>query len=540
MRMRIRWVLLAALILSLGAPLVWASSSDAPTLTPSASEDWSRGRVMGMSSVKRRVAIQTVPDVGSAILWPNLDGRLELALVGIDGELLLDRVLPLAEKAVDPQLRVGSDGRFHVLWREEGTPYSARYALLEPDGTSQGHLLILSDPERGVLDSPRLVIDAAGGAHALWTDDTGIRWAALSAEGEVVRRPSLLIPGGTSPQVQPDDTGRLHLVWQQEDDLNVLKIFYATLDPHEARIGQPQEIAEILTSGRLAVEDVSLGLSADRAYVLWSEYDRSFDRFIFRCVEFPLEDVGQREDRILQLRMGVGPEDLASLDGQQTPVAIAVSERVMASGDRVESQVGVMNLDGAEPVEEIVTGSSQASLRAALTADESSDLHMVWLDSAGFRQYRVVYASTSPGVIEAYDVLLPEDAVNAVFNSLFRLSLVIVGAFPGLTAWALVPFLGLVAYHLVTSEETLETTRSQAALAVVIALEVILSFAVPLRIGLEGSWDGVRWLAPGVSTALALLVTVVVRRRKDSQLFSTFLLFTVVNTVLQMSMYLLL
>jgi hypothetical protein len=493
-----------------------------------------------MTSLKRQVAIQAVPEVGSAILWPNLDGQLELALLGSDGELLLDRVLSLGAKALDPQLRVGLDGRFHVLWREEGTPDTVRYALLEPDGTSPGHLLILSDPEMGALDAPRLVVDAAGGVHALWSDNTGIRWAALSAEGEVVHRPSLLIPGGTSPEVQPDDAGRLHLVWREENDLNVLRIFYATLDPHAARIRQSQEIAEIQTSSRLVVKDVSLGLSADRGYVLWSEYDRSYDRFIFRCVELSLGDLELREDRTLQLRMGWGPEDLAFLDGQQTPAAVAVSERVMGAGDRVALQIGVMVLDGAEPVEEILTGSSQASLRAALTADGSSNLHAVWLDSAGFRQYKVVYASTSPEVIEGYDILLPEDVVNAMFNNLFRLSLVIVGAVPGLAAWALVPFLGLVAYHLATSEETLESKRSQVVLAMAIALEVILSFAVPLRIGLEGSWAGVRWLAPSVSTVLATLAMVMMKRRSDGQLFSTFLLFTVVNTVLQMSMYLLL
>ena len=541
MRVRFRWVLLAVLILSLGAPLVWASSSDSPTLLPSASEDWSRGRVIGLTSVKRRVALHTVSGVGSAILWPNLDGRLELALVGLDGELLLDKVLSIATKAFDPQLQVGSDGRFHVLWREEGTPYSLRYARLEPDGTSPEHLLILSDPEMGVLDGPRLVLDAEGGVHALWADDSGIRRASLNSAGEITRRPSLLVPGGSSPEVQIDEEGKLHLVWREENDQNVLKIYYATLYPSEARIRLPQELAEIRVSGRLAVEDVSLALGAERGSVLWSEYDRSFDRFVFRCVEFPLEDVGQREDRILQLRMGLGPEDLASLDGQQMPAAVAVSERVMASGDRVELQVGVMTLDGEAPVEEIVSGSSRASLRAVLTADESANLHAAWLDSAGFRQYSVVYASTSPRVIEGYDVLLPEDAVNAVFNNLFRLSLVVVAAVPGLAAWALVPFLGLVAYHLATSEEALEATRSRIALAVAIAFEVILSFAVPLRIGLDGSWAGVRWLAPSVSTVLATLVTaIVMRRRSDNQLFSTFLLFTLVNTVLQMSMYLLL
>ena len=105
-------------------------------MTPRASEEWSRGQVIGYTPVKQPVALQPAPDGGVFLVWPNLDGRLELARVGVDGKVVFDRVLPVeTKKARDPQFEVGLEGRLHLLWREQGGPRaSVRYALLEADG----------------------------------------------------------------------------------------------------------------------------------------------------------------------------------------------------------------------------------------------------------------------------------------------------------------------------------------------------------------------------------------------------------------------
>ncbi len=107
--------------------------------------------------------------------------------------------------------------------------------------------------------------------------------------------------------------------------------------------------------------------------------------------------------------------------------------------------------------------------------------------------------------------------------------------------WAIVPLLGLVGYHLVTSEEMLETRRSWVVLVTVLVIEVILTFVLPPRIaGIQNIPAVLRWGIPAVTTLIVTVVTAnVARRREDVHLFGTFLLFTASNSLLQMALYLL-
>jgi hypothetical protein len=107
--------------------------------------------------------------------------------------------------------------------------------------------------------------------------------------------------------------------------------------------------------------------------------------------------------------------------------------------------------------------------------------------------------------------------------------------------WVIVPLLALTVYHLVTSEEMLETVRSRAVLVTVLAVEVALTLALPPRIaGIEAILPALRWGVPPVTAVVAGVVTAtVMRRRGDIHLFATFFLFTILNNVLQMAVFLL-
>ena len=535
------WTILAVLAVVVGARFVWASSDDTATMTPSASEDWSRGRVMGLTALKRRAALQVAADGSAVLVWPNLEGQLQLVIVGLSGEVLVDTVLPHAESAVDPQLQIGQDGSIHILWREgPATEASIRHLLLAADGTPSGEALVLSDPASSSIADPRLVLDAQGRPHALWVDATGIYWAMLDAQGTAVEDGGLLVADGFGLDVQADDAGAVHLIWQEEYDLNALKIFYALLDAETNAMTTPEEMLEIQNSGRLGIEEIALALTDETGYVLVAGYDRSFDRYMFQHVAFALDEPSQKDEGIWVLRSGVGPVDASPLGGQHTPLTFAISEQVGLGRQRIELQSAIISLQEGELVEEVVSASPSASSRSAVAVDSASNMHMVWLDTAGFRQYHVVYGSTSPTIKEQYDIMSPRDTLNAVLDQVFQLSLVVVGAFPGLVAWALVPFLGLVVYHLRTSEEALETSRSWIVLGVALLLEVVLSFAFPLHIISEISWAGIRWVAPAVSALVAGGVTAFsLRGGRRGQFLSAFLLFTLVNTLVQVALYLL-
>ena len=57
-------------------------------MVPQASEAWSRGQVVGQTPVKQPVALRPAPAGCMFLVWPNLDGRLELAHIGVDGEVM--------------------------------------------------------------------------------------------------------------------------------------------------------------------------------------------------------------------------------------------------------------------------------------------------------------------------------------------------------------------------------------------------------------------------------------------------------------------
>jgi len=538
MKRRVFWIIVGMALLVLVA-LVVRKSVQSP-MTPRASEAWSRGQVVGRMSVKRPVTLQPAPGGGVFLIWSNLDGQLELARIGVDGEMLLNRVLPVeTKKARDPQLQVGLDGHLYLLWREqEGPRAGVCYALLEADGTPVGQPQPLSDPGSRVSDAPRLARGVDGRLHALWADDAGIYWVVLDDVGETVAGPILLIPEGSSPIVQMDDGGRLHLIWQYEVRGSHLDIYYAVLDPGKGELGDPEEIAEVPIGGLLQFEGMALGLSPNTGYVFWSDYNMRFDRYSFQYAFFPLDVPQQKQVNSWKLKVGDGPLAIAPLDGQQSPLPVALSERMMGSGRELELQIALITMGQDDAEEQVITASSQASMRPVLIADDRSYLHMAWLETGGFGEFRVVYASTAPEVMENYNALTFVDVLDATFNSVFRFSTLVVALVAVLIMWAVIPFLGLVIYHLVTNEETLHTVRSRVVLVVVLALEVALTFAQPPRIGVEASWPALRWAAPAVTAVVTAVMTAcIVRRRKDMHLFAAYFLFVGVNSLLQLVLY---
>lgn len=538
-----RWIVLGALLISIVGLRVWASSSTPAEMAPRASEEWSRGRIIGHTPARRPVALRPALGGGMFLVWSNLDARLELVRIANDGEMLLDRVLPVGLKAAhDPQLEVAADGRLHLLWRGQGASGAdVRYTLLETDGTVVSQPQVLSDPAGSNVEISRLARDAKGHLHALWTDDAGVWWAELSQAGKALGEPTLLIPEGFSPLVRVDDGGDLHIVWQQEPKINTRRINYAALDSEKGELSDPEEITTLQLSTRLRLMDVALGLTQDRSYVLWADYDRGFDRYTFRYTSFPMNAPQQKQTNTWRLKLGDGPLEISTLDGQQTPLPVALGENLVGPGQQSELQLSLIAIEAEQDqVEQVVTASTQASMKPVLIEDNRSNKHLAWLETAGFGKYRVVYASTAPEVMKNYNALTPQDALDAVFSSVFRLSTVLVSVFAAFATWAVAPLVVLAVYHVATNNETLDRGRARVTLAAVLVAEVALTFAMPPRIGVDITWAALRWVAPTVTPVVtAAVTTIILRRRESNHLFGAFFLFTIINCLLQVALYLL-
>jgi len=573
-----RRLVLGAIAFALLALLAWSYSYVSP-MTARASEEWSRGRVVGRTALNRPVALQPAPGGGVFLVWPNLDGRLELVRLSADGETALQQPLVVGDGSSNsPQLEVGEDGRLHLLWREGGEPHATvRYALVEPDGVPVTETQVLSDPSHWVVDSPRLVSGSHGEVHALWADEVGVQWAVLNAEGALLEGPRLLVPEGRAPDAQLDQEGELHLVWRQLSGSNVYIVRYATFDPESGELSSSEDMAQVFRRTGQRIEGPAIGLDHDSGYVFWSVHDRRDATVVSEYAFFPLEL--PRQKRVVTLRMehGINPSGILPLRGQRTLLLVALSELVGSEWE-AEYQIavavlvpqampeyevwglasarggrrGFLSLAGVSvqesvqwrqgppaqewEMEQIVTASTLPSIRPVLVIDGRSYFHLAWLEPGGFDQYRVVYASTAPEVEENFGTLMLWDVVDPVFRHVFRLTLVFWAAGPLLILWGLLPLGVLLVFHLVTGEEMLETRGSRLVLGLVVALEVVLSMLFPPR-GLL-SVPFARWTVPAVTAVVALLVTTgVVRRDRESSLFVAFFTFTAVHALVQLVGY---
>lgn len=577
MRRAWRIALIAVAALAGVALVAWAAAYVSP-LTPRASDEWSRGRVIGSSSVSRPVAVCPAPTGGVYLVWSNADDRLELARVGPDGRILLDQVLSVSEKGRDPQLQMDAAERLHLLWREEGAG-EIRYALLDQEGLPLRNPGTLSEAVGDQPIAPRLIQDAEGRFHALWADGEGVHWALIDPEGDLQTQQTLAPLEVRSIAAQMDKDGRLHIAWQRTARANTQAIDYAVFDPETGELAGPQELTEVFLRTGQRVDGPALGLDLDTAYVLWVVEDlreiSSEAQYAYFLIGLP----HQREVQTMRLERGRDPTGIAPLDGQRSPLLVALSEVARSEGGRMEPQIavlalvrdqmpefrivgpsearlpGVFDLVALGPgvpaawaagprwvpvfgteTEHIVTASDRPSLRPTLAADPHFDLHLAWLEPGGFGRYRVVYASTASAVKQAYNALTPWDVADEFFGMVMRLSFVALAIGPMMILWALFPLTALAFYYLVSDQEDLRMWGPRLMLSGVLLLEVVLTFIFPPH-GRPLS-PAFRWGVPAGAAVLAGAATALfVRRREGNVLFHAFFLFTAVDALLQLITY---
>jgi len=165
--------------------------------------------------------------------------------------------------------------------------------------------------------------------------------------------------------------------------------------------------------------------------------------------------------------------------------------------------------------------------------------------TSGFAKYLVAYASTALEVVKNYNTLTLVDALNVAFDSLFRLSTLVVTLVGSLITWVSVPFIGLLLYHLLTSEDTLSSRRSRVAVIAASGVMAALAFALPPNIGADAARGAdVAEGADATQSVLCWVAPAVVTKRVASRpaginLFGAFFLFAAVSSVLQITLFLL-
>ncbi|MFQ5947029.1 MAG: hypothetical protein ACE5NC_12420, partial [Anaerolineae bacterium] len=212
------------------------------------------------------------------------------------------------------------------------------------------------------------------------------------------------------------------------------------------------------------------------------------------------------------------------------------------TGARRDMLIAIVALSNGEPLGyQIVTATRRASLEPVLRADLEGELHMAWLETAGFGTYQVLYASTSEGVRQTWNRLTARDVVDAALRWTNTL-LLTVGFLPFmLIGWVAVPLAGLILFFLWTGDETLIAPSSWLVLALAILLETVaMAYLLPsARIAPSeaavqawlGRWGMPLLVALPAGGALALYL----RRSERPSLFAAFLVFALTHGTLRLA-----
>jgi hypothetical protein len=562
--------------------------------------DWSRGLRLGQTGLRQPVALQADADGHVHLAWIDLTlpGRLRYAHLDRQAHVLLNEQLDIdLPNLRRPQLLVDGDNRLHLAWlsRQEGVQ-RLYHTLVSPDGQA-GELLPL--PGRMEAVSSYQMYLAPGG-------DVAFVWAQELEDGtsdilhvllDDPSSPVALVKGGIDPYVLADRTGTVHLTWLTEDALTARTIYYGELRDVSHPALWPatgQKLADFSFPEGGTYYGPVLGVDERNVYVIWSIQNlgggltptSAFSYY----VTFEFGAYGAAGTPIARARSLVVSDEAQPVYAKHpNPVGTALGEygftglaplaaRVSSGSDfvntpatvtsqrgelpvafsvlthsRAESQIRLATavLSGGEPVGyQLASKTLTASLMPSLVSDASNDqevgLHVAWLDTAGFREFDVYYASTVPEARRWLDRTSTDDLVMGAADLVF-------GVFSGLGLlpiagiWTFPAMVWVVVFFIVTGREEMARSRTKVGFAVAVLLYVGVKILL-----LPGLYIGTPFLhqvPPGWAVALGIAVPTLMlcvalaavyiyaRKAERATIFVAFFVFALTDVVLTLVLY---
>jgi len=550
-----------------------------PTTTPRASAQWSNGKLLGTAILNNQVAFQVDEAGNSFMVWVGPEHELNFARLNERAEVVVQAPLHLRiNSPMKPQLLMDTTGQLHLTWldRQELT-IQLFYARLSADGEVIQEATVLSPPERRVTHSS-MVLDPAGQTVELfWSDNVYIRpgcfHAALDWSGAVVVPAEMLIPDGLLPAAQVDRQGFVHLAWRVEPEAEKPKFHYAVYDPQRRAPGsdivasQPLIQMSLLggpTAGA-AFDGPCLGLDESSVYLAWvlevRERGEVMDFTFYQA--FPQPTLSQREGtatfdypppevvgQAVHVQ-GVDPSLTGQprfLEGQPAHQVLACFTQVPGPGNTETLQIATIDVRAGQiEGQEIVNASRGASVRPSVATDSQGNLHLVWIDTAGFQRYHVVYASTSPQAKETLNRITTYEIVDDVLSAVMRFFSALF-FIPIVLNWILIPLGWLVLFTLTTRESDISDPHGRRALGLAVLLQLgaklfffpdllsrspLASMLSPLLGLILG-----RWILPLLLAAISAgLMWAYLKRAHSQSIFVAYFIYAAVDSLLTLIIY---
>lgn len=500
--------------------------------SPSASSEWSKGRPVGETLLNEAVAAEATSH-SIYLVWVDPSRQLHYVRLNRQAEVMEDTVIPIPTfYPRSPQLAVGAGDALHLTWLDgiEGQN-SLYYARLNITGRPQIDPVVVSLPD-DLVELARLTLDREGQVEIFWSSTPGILHATLNDMGEVVRPSTLLVPGGATPAIQVDQQGKIHMVWLEAETSFKDLIYYAAFDPERRVLSRPVQVASVFRRVGQTLDGLTVALDNETGYIFWSILDRRDGTSTTEYVMLPLDNPSARAQFPVGLT-GVGfIRDASVLEGQRSTAYVAVSGQAPDVGKGSQIALAFYR-QGQFGGHQVITASRDASLKPSLLTDVLGELHLVWVESAGFNRYRVLYASTTEEAKKALNVTTLADVANSVVGAAMSLTLVIF-FLPLMLAWILPPAVWIFAYFFATHDETLWSLRSWAALSVAVLLQVVAM--ITLTPGVSGGFS--HFILPVLLAVVALIGVYIYAgvMRRRSLLVAT-LIFALTHGLLRLIVY---
>ncbi len=549
------------------------------TTTPRASDQWSNGKLLGTAILKNRGALQVDEAGNSFMVWIGPEHELRFARLDERAEVVIQAPLDLhSASPMKPQLLMDTTGQLHLTWldrEERGTQLF--YARLSADGKVIQEATVLSPPEQRVSHSS-MVLDPAGQTIELfWSDNVYIRsgcyHAALDWSGAVTTPAEMLISNGLLPAAQIDRQGFVHLAWRVEPEAEKPEFYYAVYDPQRRAMGSYTLAGEPLVQMGLlggptagaSFDGPWLGLDESSVYLAWvlEVRERTEVRDFTFYQAFPQPALSRPEGSAtfdysppkvtsepVYVR-GVDPSLTGQpqfLSGQPARQVLACFTQAPGPGNIETLQIAAIDV-GTEQVEgqEIVNASRGASVQPSVAIDSQGNLHLVWLDTAGFQSYHVVYASTSPQAKETLNRITVYEVVDRVLGAVMSFFTAIFFV-PIVLNWVLVPFGWLILFALTTRESEISDPHGRRALGVAMIMQLgikifllsdllsrspLVSMLSPLLGLILG-----RWIVPVLLAALSAgAVWAYLKRTRSQSIFVAYFIYAAVDSLLTLIIY---
>ncbi len=552
------------------------------------SGDWSRGLLLGESNIKQSVALQVDAEQRVHMVWlealsDEAEG-LHYAQLDQQGRVSVDRALSIDfSRPRSPQLLADASDRLHLALLSRSDGEQALYHT-RIDAAGQATELTRLSREGENVDSFQMDLSPTGKIRFTWASEpdkgqTGIYQVTLS--GTDIESPSLLVPEGIDPFVLVDNTPTTHLVWTYETGLSKREIYYSTLE--DGRLSPPagQHLTTFGFTESATYQPPVIGLDSESVYVIWSVQnlgggltptaaDTYFVNFPpgeaeyvdAQNVKIPLEhrpdyDGHASPYQISELRP-LSP-DVRSTDyinapavvqSQESELPVAVS-LIIESASKQFMQLALTILSEGELVGyQLANETSNASVLPTLVADQDANLHLAWLDSAGFRRYKVYYATTAPQARAWLNRTTVGDVGKQVASLTWGI-LSAIGFLPLTLMWNAPALIWLVVFYLISHQELLDELGAKIALGV--SFIVYLAVKMLFLPGLLSAGTPFVYLVPQeiaivLASVIPIAVTLVAlgglaiyllrsRGGRAPGLFKAYMIFALVDSALTAILY---